>query len=34
VFMDFGEILEQAPPQEFFSNPKHERSRLFLKEIL
>jgi len=34
VFMDFGEILEQAPPQEFFSNPRHERTKLFLKEIL
>ena len=34
VFMDFGEILEQAPPQEFFSNPKHDRTKLFLKEIL
>ncbi len=34
VFMDFGEILEQAPPQELFSNPRHERTKLFLKEIL
>jgi polar amino acid transport system ATP-binding protein len=34
VFMDFGEILESAPPLEFFSAPKHERTRLFLKEIL
>ncbi len=34
VFMDFGEILEQAPPDEFFRNPKHERTKLFLKEIL
>jgi len=34
VFMDFGEILEQAPPLEFFSNPRHERTKLFLKEIL
>ena len=34
VFMDFGEIIEGAPPGEFFSNPKHERTQLFLKEIL
>jgi len=34
IFMDFGEILEGAPPQEFFSHPRHERARLFLKEIL
>ncbi|MYL83235.1 ATP-binding cassette domain-containing protein [Desulfovibrio aerotolerans] len=34
VFMDFGQILESAPPADFFSNPRHERTRLFLKEIL
>jgi len=34
VFMDYGVIVEQAPPEEFFSNPKHERTQLFLKEIL
>ena len=34
VFMDFGQILESAPPAEFFSNPRHDRTRLFLKEIL
>ena len=34
VFMDHGEILESAPPLEFFQNPRHERTRLFLKEIL
>jgi len=34
VFMDYGEILESAPPLEFFQNPRHERTRLFLKEIL
>jgi len=34
VFMDRGEILEQAAPEEFFTNPKHERTKLFLKEIL
>ena len=34
VFMDHGEILESAPPQEFFGQPRHERTKLFLKEIL
>ena len=34
IFMDFGEILESAPPVEFFQNPRHDRTRLFLKEIL
>jgi len=34
VFMDHGEVLESAPPAEFFRAPKHERARLFLKEIL
>ncbi len=34
IFMDEGEILEEARPEEFFKNPKHERARQFLKEIL
>jgi len=34
IFMDAGEVLEQAPPLEFFTNPTHERTRMFLKEIL
>jgi general L-amino acid transport system ATP-binding protein len=34
VFMDQGEIVEIAPPDEFFSNPKSERTRLFLSQIL
>ncbi len=33
-FMDFGVVLEEATPEEFFRNPKHERAQLFLKEIL
>ena len=33
VFMDRGEIVERAPPTEFFANPKSERTRLFLSEI-
>jgi polar amino acid transport system ATP-binding protein len=34
IFMDAGEVLEQGPPTEFFTNPKHERTKMFLKEIL
>jgi polar amino acid transport system ATP-binding protein len=34
IFMDAGEVLEQAPPAQFFTNPTHERTRMFLKEIL
>lgn len=34
VFMDEGEIIEQAPPAIFFENPENERTRLFLSQIL
>jgi general L-amino acid transport system ATP-binding protein len=34
VFMDNGMIVEQAPPEEFFLNPKQERTRQFLSQIL
>ncbi len=34
VFMDSGRIVETAPPAEFFSSPKSERTRLFLSQIL
>ncbi|MGE4556831.1 MAG: amino acid ABC transporter ATP-binding protein [Desulfovibrionaceae bacterium] len=34
IFMDGGQKIEEAPPHEFFSNPKSERTQLFLKEIL
>jgi ABC-type polar amino acid transport system ATPase subunit len=34
VFMDRGQIVEQATPAEFFANPKQERTRLFLSQIL
>jgi len=34
VFMDEGQIVEQAPPGEFFANARHERSRAFLSKIL
>ena len=34
IFMDGGEVVEQSAPEEFFSNPKHERTQAFLREIL
>ncbi|PHQ72255.1 MAG: ABC transporter ATP-binding protein [Sneathiella sp.] len=34
MFMDAGEIIEQAPPQEFFDNPQSDRTKLFLSQIL
>jgi general L-amino acid transport system ATP-binding protein len=34
IFMDGGEIIEEKPPQEFFENPDHERTKLFLSQIL
>ena len=34
VFMDEGQIVEAAPPEEFFGHPKHERTKLFLSQIL
>jgi polar amino acid transport system ATP-binding protein len=34
AFMDFGELIEIAPPEEFFAQPKSERTKLFLSKIL
>ncbi len=34
IFMDAGQIVEQNPPDEFFTNPQHERTKLFLRQIL
>ena len=34
IFMASGAIVEEAPPEEFFHNPRHERTRKFLGEIL
>jgi general L-amino acid transport system ATP-binding protein len=34
IFMDAGEIVEEGPPQEFFNNPKSDRTKLFLSQIL
>ncbi|MBE6642413.1 MAG: amino acid ABC transporter ATP-binding protein [Ruminococcaceae bacterium] len=34
LFMDEGRIMEEAPPQEFFDNPKHPRLQDFLSKVL
>ena len=34
IFMDGGEIIEQNEPEEFFTNPQSDRTRLFLSQIL
>lgn len=34
LFFDEGEIVEEATPDQFFTNPQHERSKLFLSKIL
>jgi general L-amino acid transport system ATP-binding protein len=34
VFMDSGQIIEANTPEEFFNHPQHERSKLFLSQIL
>ncbi len=34
AFFDEGKIVEMAPPDEFFANPKEERTKLFLSQIL
>jgi general L-amino acid transport system ATP-binding protein len=34
IFMDRGEIVEQNEPKEFFANPRSERTKLFLSQIL
>jgi general L-amino acid transport system ATP-binding protein len=33
IFMDRGEIVETNTPDQFFANPEHERTRLFLGQI-
>lgn len=34
VFMDHGQILEEAPAAEFFTNPREERAKVFLSRLL
>jgi polar amino acid transport system substrate-binding protein/general L-amino acid transport system ATP-binding protein len=32
--MDYGQIVEENAPHEFFTRPRHDRTRLFLSQIL
>ena len=34
IFMDEGDIVEENTPNEFFNNPEHERTKMFLNQIL
>ena len=34
IFMDSGEIIEEKPPEQFFTNPESDRTKLFLSQIL
>jgi general L-amino acid transport system ATP-binding protein len=34
LFLDEGQIVEQNTPEEFFTNPQHDRTKLFLSQIL
>ena len=34
IFMDYGQIVEMNTPDQFFRNPQHERTKLFLSQIL
>ena len=34
IFMDEGEIIEKNNPKDFFNNPEHDRTKLFLSQIL
>jgi len=34
IFMDDGRIVEEGTPEHFFTNPSHDRTKLFLKQIL
>jgi general L-amino acid transport system ATP-binding protein len=34
ILMDDGQIVEVSPPKDFFGSPRHERTRLFLQQII
>jgi len=34
IFFDYGQLVEENTPEEFFHNPQHERTKLFLSQIL
>ena len=34
LFFDYGDIVEEGTPEHFFTNPSHDRTKLFLSQIL
>jgi putative amino-acid transport system ATP-binding protein len=34
VFMDEGDIVEDSPPDSIFTNPRNDRTRIFLRAVL
>ena len=34
LFMDAGQVVEEGTPEHFFTNPQHDRTKLFLSQIL
>jgi polar amino acid transport system ATP-binding protein len=34
IFVDHGQIIEQAAPEDFFMNPQHDRAKQFLRQLL
>jgi polar amino acid transport system ATP-binding protein len=34
IFMDEGQVVEVGTPEHFFENPTHDRTKLFLSQIL
>jgi len=34
IFLDHGQIIEEAPPQDFFNNPQSQRAKVFLDKVL
>ncbi|ASK28123.1 amino acid ABC transporter ATP-binding protein [Neisseria chenwenguii] len=34
IFVDHGQIIEEATPEEFFTSPKHERAKQFLQQVM
>jgi len=34
IFFDYGQLVEENTPENFFTNPEHERTKLFLSQIL
>jgi polar amino acid transport system ATP-binding protein len=34
IFMDEGQVVEEAPPAQLFTSPRHERTRQFLSKVL